>query len=151
MIRRMLLLPLLAIAVVGITQARAAGSTSEEQELLKVEEARNDCLQKGDADGVAQYVAEDVTYGNERGVVLNKEQLLANIRSRKIHFVSFKHDDIKVQLHGNTGIITGRSTSVVENEGKLSTHPRRFMNVWEKQSDGKWLLEGHAEASIAEK
>lgn len=148
--RKSLLLPLLAIAVVGVTRARAAGSTAEEQEVLKVDEARNECLQKGDADGVARYLAEDVAYGNERGVILNKEQLLENIRSRKIHFVSFKHDEIHVQVHGNTGIITGRSTSVVENQGKVSSHPRRFMNIWEKQSDGQWLLEAHAETSIAE-
>lgn len=150
MIRRMLLLPLLAVAVVGIAQARAAAGSEAEQEVLKVDEARNEVLQKGDADGVARYLADDVAYGNERGEILSKAQVLDNLRSRKTKFLSFKHDDIHVQVHGNTGIVTGRSTSVVENQGKVSSHPRRFMNVWEKQSDGKWLLTAHAETAIAE-
>ena len=147
MMRKMLLLPLLAIAVVGIVQLRAADS-AEEQEVLKVDEARNECLQKGDADGVARYLADDVAYANERGEVLSKDQEVENLRSRKTKFISFKHDEIHVQVHGNTGIITGRSTSVVDNQGKISSHPRRFMNVWEKQGDGQWLLEAHAETSI---
>jgi ketosteroid isomerase-like protein len=150
MIRRMLLLPVLAVALVGIARAQEAATSEAEKEVLKADEARNEVLQKGDADGVARYLADDVAYGNERGEILSKAQELDNLRSRKTKFISFKHDDIHVQVHGNTGIITGRSTSVVDNQGKISSHPRRFMNVWEKQSDGQWLLEAHAETSIAE-
>jgi ketosteroid isomerase-like protein len=146
----MVLLPLLAVAVVGIARARAAAGSEVEQEVLKVDEARNEVLQKGDADGVARYLADDVAYGNERGEILSKAQVLDNLRSRKQKFLSFKHDDVHVQVHGDTGIVTGRSTSVVEYQGKVSSHPRRFMNVWMKQSDGQWLLAAHAETAIAE-
>lgn len=150
MVRRMLLLPLLVLALAGITLAQETAVSEAAKEVLKVDEARNEVLQKGDADGVARYLADDVAYGNERGEILSKAQVLDNLRSRKQKFLSFKHDDIHVQVHGDTGIVTGRSTSVVEYQGKVSSHPRRFMNVWEKQSDGQWLLTAHAETAIAE-
>jgi len=149
MIRRMLLLPLLAIAVVGVARAQEAAS-SEADQVLKADEARNEVLQKGDADGVARYLTDDVAYANEKGEILSKTQVLDNLRSRKQKFLSFKHDDVHVTVHGDTGIVTGRSTSVVEYQGQVSRHPRRFMNVWVKQGDGQWLLAAHAETAIAE-
>ena len=149
MIRRMLLLPLLAIAVVGVARAQEAAS-SEADQVLKADEARNEVLQKGDADGVARYLTDDVAYANEKGEILSKNQVLDNLRSRKQKFLSFKHDDVHVTVHGDTGIVTGRSTSVVEYQGQVSRHPRRFMNVWVKQGDGQWLLAAHAETAIAE-
>jgi len=149
MIRRMLLLPLLAIAVVGVARAQEAAS-SEADQVLKADEARNEVLQKGDADGVARYLRDDVAYANEKGEILSKTQVLDNLRSRKQKFLSFKHDDVHVTVHGDTGIVTGRSTSVVEYQGQVSRHPRRFMNVWVKQGDGQWLLAAHAETAIAE-
>jgi len=149
MIRRMLLLPLLAIAVVGVARAQEAAS-SEADQVLKADEARNEVLQKGDADGVARYLTDDVAYANEKGEILSKTQVLDNLRSRKQKFLSFKHDDVHVTVHGDTGIVTGRSTSVVEYQGQVSRHPRRFMNVWVKQGHGQWLLAAHAETAIAE-
>ena len=149
MIRRMLLLPLLAIAVVGVARAQEAAS-SEADQVLKADEARTEVLQKGDADGVARYLTDDVAYANEKGEILSKTQVLDNLRSRKQKFLSFKHDDVHVTVHGDTGIVTGRSTSVVEYQGQVSRHPRRFMNVWVKQGDGQWLLAAHAETAIAE-
>ena len=149
MIRRMLLLPLLAIAVFGVARAQEAAS-SEADQVLKADEARNEVLQKGDADGVARYLTDDVAYANEKGEILSKTQVLDNLRSRKQKFLSFKHDDVHVTVHGDTGIVTGRSTSVVEYQGQVSRHPRRFMNVWVKQGDGQWLLAAHAETAIAE-
>jgi len=149
MIRRILLLPLLAISVVGVARAQEAAS-SEADQVLKADEARNEVLQKGDADGVARYLTDDVAYANEKGEILSKTQVLDNLRSRKQKFLSFKHDDVHVTVHGDTGIVTGRSTSVVEYQGQVSRHPRRFMNVWVKQGDGQWLLAAHAETAIAE-
>ena len=149
MIRRMLLLPLLAIAVVGVARAQEAAS-SEADQVLKADEARNEVLQKGDADGVARYLTDDVAYANEKREILSKTQVLDNLRSRKQKFLSFKHDDVHVTVHGDTGIVTGRSTSVVEYQGQVSRHPRRFMNVWVKQGDGQWLLAALAETAIAE-
>ena len=149
MIRRILLLPLLAISVVGVARAQEAAS-SEADQVLKADEARNEVLQKGDADGVARYLTDDVAYANEKREILSKTQVLDNLRSRKQKFLSFKHDDVHVTVHGDTGIVTGRSTSVVEYQGQVSRHPRRFMNVWVKQGDGQWLLAAHAETAIAE-
>ena len=150
MIRRMLWLPLLVLALAGIAVAQEAATGEAEKEVLKADEARNEVLQKGDADGVARYLTDDVKYGNEKGEILSKEQVLNNLRSRKQKFLSFKHDGVHVTVHGDAGIVTGRSTSVVEYQGQVSRHPRRFMNVWVKQGDGQWLLAGHAETAIAE-
>jgi ketosteroid isomerase-like protein len=91
-----------------------------------------------------------VVYANASGALLTKAKHLAELKARTLHFVSFKHEDVQVTVHGETGFVTGISKSVVEYQGAVSNSNRRFLNVFSKK-DGHWLCVAHFETNISEK
>jgi ketosteroid isomerase-like protein len=89
-------------------------------------------------------------YANASGARLTKAQHLADIKARKLIFRSFKHEDVDATVHGDTGVVTGISKSVVEYQGSVSSSNRRFMNVFVKK-DSRWLCVAHFETNISDK
>jgi ketosteroid isomerase-like protein len=136
-----------ALGIAGRTVIAAAGDSAAEAEVLKAEDARNQALPKGDVAALEHIYSDDLIYTNATGALLTKAQHLADLKGRTLNFRSFKHDDVQVTVHGNTGIVTGISTSAVDYNGTVSSSPRRFMNVYSKV-DGRWLCVGHMETPV---
>jgi ketosteroid isomerase-like protein len=152
MIRRLLLFALSAVAVLGLAKYAVRSAAAEgdlKDEILKVDEERNQALQKGDVAFLSSLYSDDLVFTNARGEVLTKAQHLAELKARKLAFQSFKHSDVQVRIHGNTGILTGLSTSAVVNNGTVSSSPRRFLNLYVKE-DGRWRCAGHFETPVAQ-
>jgi ketosteroid isomerase-like protein len=150
MTRRLLLVTLSVVAVLSVakyTVVAAVGTVNLKDEVMKAEEARNQALPKGDVEALARIYADDLVYTNATGALLTKEQHLADLKGRNLNFRSFKHDDVQVTVHGNTGIVTGISTSAVDYKGTVSSSPRRFVNVYSKE-DGRWLCVAHMETPV---
>ena len=146
MMRRFLLVALVGVAFLGLarwTMKNAAAADDLKDEVMKAEDARNEALPKGDVAALEKIYADDLVYTNARGETLNKTQHLAELKARKLTFLSFKHSDVSVHVYGNTGIVTGVSTSAVSLNGTVSSTPRKFMNIYVKQN-GKWLCAGHS-------
>jgi len=55
---------------------------------------------------------------------------------------------VQVVVHGDTGVLTGISTSAVDYQGSVSSSPRRFLNIFSKK-DGRWLCVAHFETAIS--
>ena len=119
-------------------------------EILKVDDERNQALQKGDIATLDRIYSDDVIYANASGALLTKAQHLAELKGRTLNFRSFKHEDVQVTVHGDTGALTGISKSVVEYQGAVSSSHRRFLNVFFKK-DGRWQCVAHFETNIPEK
>jgi hypothetical protein len=156
MIRRLLMLSILAIGSSPFAPLRAqstdfveAGETSQAKaDVLKVEERRNQALIDGNANDLSALYTSDLVYTNAKGVVLSKDEHLADVRSGKLTLVTLKHSDVQVRIHGSTAVVTGVSTSSVKYDGRLSTGSRRFMDVYVKQ-DSRWLCAVHFETPIS--
>jgi ketosteroid isomerase-like protein len=151
--RRILLFTLSAVALLGVAKwpaMNAAAAEDVKAEVLKAEDARNAAMPKGDVAALEKIYADDLVYTNGRGELLTKAQHLAEMKARTLGFRSFAHNDVQVTVHGNTGIVTGISTSAVEYEGKISTSPRRFVNVYAKDG-GRWLCVAHVETRVEKK
>jgi ketosteroid isomerase-like protein len=151
MIRRLLTLALFAVALLGVAEWIARGANSAEDakaEIFKVDEERNQALQKADAATLDRLYAPDLVYTNARGETLTRAQHLADIKARTLGFRSFAHKDVQVRVFGNTGVLTGISTSAVEYKGTVSTSPRRYLNVYVKHG-GRWLCAVHWETPVA--
>ena len=143
---------LCAVAFLGVARwavKNAAAADDLKAEVMKAEDARNEALPKGDVAALEKIYADDLVYTNATGETLTKAQHLADLKGRKLNFVSFKHDDVHVAVVGNTGIVSGISTSAVSYNGSVSSHPRKFMNVYVKVG-GKWLCAAHAETPMAQ-
>ena len=134
-------------AIVKSATRNAAAASNEKEEILKVDEERNQALQKGDVTTLDRIYSDDLVYANATGALLTKAQHLADLKGRALNFKSFQHDDVQVTVHGDTGILTGISTSAVEFHGTVSSSPRRFLNVFVKK-DGRWLCAAHFETPV---
>ena len=140
---------LVLLAVVNSATRNAIAAANEKEEILKVDEERNQALQKGDV-ATLDRIYSDLVYANATGALLTKAQHLADLKGRALNFKSFKHDDVQVTVHGDTGILTGISTSAVEFQGTVSSSPRRFLNVFVKK-EGRWLCAAHFETPVVTK
>ena len=150
MIRRVLIVIFSVVAVLGIARYTITASAEDatiKDEVMKVEEVRNQALQHGDAAALDRLYSDDVVYTNATGAYLTKAEHLANVKAKTLNFKSFKHSDVEVHVHGATGIVSGLSTSVVDYKGNVSSTPRRFMNVYVKEG-GRWLCVAHFEQEL---
>jgi ketosteroid isomerase-like protein len=151
--RRMLAVGLSVLCFFAIawrTARSAAPPENATEEILKVDEERNQALQKGDVATLDRIYSDDVVYANASGALLTKAQHLAELKARTLNFRSFVHENVQVAVHGDTGVLTGISKSVVEYQGNASSSHRRFLNVFNKR-DGRWLVVAHFETNISEK
>jgi ketosteroid isomerase-like protein len=131
------------------TARSAAPPDDFKDEVMKMEEERNQALQKGDIATLERIYSDDLVYTNATGALLSKAQHLAELKSRGLNFRAFKHEDVQETIHGDTGFVTGISKSVVEYRGTVSTGSRRFLNVFVKK-DGRLQLVAHFEANLDE-
>ena len=142
--RRILLLPLLMLAFLGV--AKSQGSASDEaikKEIMQVEEVQDRAIQQNDADTLDRIYAPDFAYVNQYGILIPRDQVLAGFRTAKSKFLApMKHDDILIRVYGDTVVLTGRSVGTFNFNGKISEGPRRFTNVYVKK-DGRWQLVAH--------
>jgi ketosteroid isomerase-like protein len=150
--RRMAAVALAMLALFGIAwrASKSAAAEKATDEVLKADDERNEALQKGDVAALERIYSDDLVYANATGALLTKTQHLDDLKGKALHFISFKHEDVKATVHGDTGLVTGISKSEVEYKGSISKSNRRFLNVFSKK-DGRWLCVGHFETNISEK
>jgi hypothetical protein len=172
--RRVLLLPLLAVALVGLVR----GTTEKKVEIVKyalpgsedaigeveTKEARkvlddfyqskvlSDQLQatiNGDSSGRGRDVADQAVFVTERlgtGERFGKAQVMADYVSGHEHNDKLTHDHIRlVAFADNVVVVSGQSTSALHYGGKVDNSPRVFGDVWIKQG-GRWQQVLHCTA-----
>jgi ketosteroid isomerase-like protein len=152
--KRFLILFALSIFIfAGIAKYRVANAAAEEnlkEEILKISDEREEALGKGDVATLDRIDADDLVYTNWRGATLTKAEHQAEIKARGISFqTNFKHADVKVTIHGNTGIVTGVSTTSVQYKGNAMNGSRKFVNVYAKEN-GRWRCVVHFETPVAQ-
>ncbi len=151
--RRMFAATLSVLAFFAIawrTAKSAAPPEDVKEEILKVDEERNQALQKGDIATLDRIYSDDLVYTNATGVILTKAKHLEELKGRSLNFISFKHEDVQVTMHGDAAFLTGISKSVVEYHDSVSHSQRRFLNVFMKKG-AQWQVVAHFEADMPQK
>lgn len=137
---------ILLIGVAAYSQGphatKSAPVAELKNEVLKVEDERNDAIMKGDIATLDKMYANEIAWTNPRGELLTKSQVLAHLGSGEQKFFSIKHSDRQIHVYGNTVVMTVFTRSSVRYKGKTSDAPRRFTNVFVKDN-GHWLLVVH--------
>jgi hypothetical protein len=161
--RRILLLPLLAVALVGLVKGQSTSEKKEdavggvEQKEVLIKEAQafadhiEDVKRSGDRKTLESLYADDFICKDERfgiGEVLHKTQFLDR-RGSPTHGpedqvvtdsegkIKLTHSKVSWLVFGNTVIRTGYSRTILRHRGKLSKGPRLFTFIYVKQ-DGRW-------------
>lgn len=130
-------------------QDKSSQAAAEEakREVLKVDDQFNQAVQAKDTKALENILSDDLSW-IARGDRLNKAQVIADVASQNLHFKSLTHDSLIVKILGNTAIVTGHSSSVLEYKGKLFDAPRLFTNVYMKLN-GRWQLVAHHVSELA--
>ena len=139
-VRRTLVLALLFVALnAPVAAQHATQKESDERakaEVLKADQDFNKARAAKDRAAIERILADGLSW-TARGDRLTKAEVIADIMSDRLHFKSFAHDHVAVNIFGNTAVVTGHSTSVLEYNGKLFDTPRLFTDVYVKM-DGRW-------------
>lgn len=129
----------------GIT-AIFAQNTREEQEVLKVNQAYEEAMSKGDYDAQEKFLAPGYVAYTPNGSFESRAQVLEFFRKQKTNpthkMLSMVSDDVKVKVSGNLAVVTGQwkaTTQSTEPDAEPHEDMGRYTAVYEKQN-GKWLV-----------
>jgi ketosteroid isomerase-like protein len=134
---------------ISAQSARMDADEIARQETIKVDNAFNKAITEKDGAALDRILADDLSWV-ARGDRLNKAQVIADVKSENLHFKSLSHEDLQIKIFGNTAVVTGHSTSVLEYKGKLWSTPRLFTSVYMKLGD-RWQMVAHQVSNEVEK
>lgn len=109
------------------------------QLIRQLENGRVQALLRGDTTFIERQYADDYMTTAVSGLVRNRAEVIADIKSGAIKWESMTLDDVRLRVYGDTVIVTGVDTMKGVDRDQDTTGRRRFTRVWVRQ-DGRWLL-----------
>lgn len=125
-----------------------ASDQKTEEQLKKYETDRAAAVVKGDIAAVEKGTAEDYTFVNSNGQIMDKSQLLSAMKSGDLKLTSDEVSDVKVRIYGNTAVITGKTDVKGTIGGKDASGQDLFTRVLVKKS-GAWQTVALQQTKIA--
>lgn len=107
--------------------------------VLSVDNERADAQMRGDFAALAELLGDDLTYIHASGLVQNKADFIADLKSGKRSYTSIKSSELNVRVLQGSAIITGNSEISVTHEGKENKLSLRITEVY-AQRNGHWQL-----------
>ena len=134
----------IALAAVSFALVQAGGrvgarSGGDEQALKRIENELTDAMLKGDASAVERHYAESFTFTTPDGQVMTKAQVVANVRTGAAKFASSKFEEMRVQLYGDSAVVTALTTDKGTVSGVDVSGRFRWTDVFVR-SGGRWQL-----------
>jgi len=141
-----------ALLSFGRQQSVAQGAdAATEQEVKQAIKKYREALLQRDASALKQIWADDYTFTNGAGETHSKAQRLANLKSGATSLDSIsQEEDMKVRVHGNVAVATGRVTIKGQYSGKQASGQYCSINVWVKGAAG-WQLIANQLTPVAAK
>jgi ketosteroid isomerase-like protein len=135
---QILLLAFAAIApVFGQAPAKEPKAGSDEQTITKMETDWGMALTKRDMATIDRMEATDYMFTAPDGSLSNKTESDAMFKSGDMMIESFKIDDLKVRINGDTAVVHGLETEKSSYKGTDTSGQYRFTDVFVKRN-GTW-------------
>jgi ketosteroid isomerase-like protein len=145
--RRELILPALAIGLLGVVPALAA--SPEEDALAKNVEAFRAAQFAADAKALDSLCAAELSYSHSDGRVEDKPTFVANATNGKSKFLTLEYQDPKIRVVGPAAIVrfhwVGEQEAVAD--GKKSATNLHILMNWQKQG-ADWKLLSRASTKL---
>jgi hypothetical protein len=145
--RRQLVLPALAIGLLGVVPAFAA--SADEEAVAKSVEAFRLAQVATDGKALDALCAAELSYSHSDGRVEDKATFLANATNRKSKVLSLAYQDPKIRVVGTAAIVrfhwVGESEAIAD--GKKSTTNLHILMNWQKQG-ADWKLLSRAATKL---
>ena len=131
------------------TKPAPTTSTSQaKQEILKLEHEWALALLNEDVTKLDRLLADNLQYTRSNGKVESKATYLSSLKDKTTTYSLVKRDDVKVQLNGETAIVTARWKATLQNKPHPpKTTTARYLHVYVKQN-GRWLMTTHQNTEI---
>jgi ketosteroid isomerase-like protein len=131
----------LAIALMTLFGSFAFGQKkmTDEQTIMKMEQEMTDGVIKGDISAYDKYVADSAVFTDPGGMLTNKTQAMAMFKAGDLKIESSKIDGMKVQMFGDTAVVTYMSMDKGTYKGRDISGQYRWTDVFVKMG-GKWKL-----------
>jgi hypothetical protein len=115
-------------------------SPHDEQQILKLFEDGDRALIAANIDELSRIFADDYVQYDESGNVVNKQDVLSNLKSGKIRYISMISTGRQVRLLSeDVAIVRGSEEDEVEQGGKRFNVRYVYMDAVVKH-DGKWQI-----------
>lgn len=118
----------------------AVPSAAEEQEVLRVEREYVRANLDADTDTLREILADEFTIRTRWGRVTTRAERLARLETYGLSFQSFRTDDVRVVVSGDTAVVTG--TAFIKARDEEDWEPGRtyrYSRDYEKR-DGRWQI-----------
>jgi ketosteroid isomerase-like protein len=133
--KRFRLVPLVLLALATLAPAQ---NSKVQEEIKKLEEARNQAILKGDFAAIDRMTSEDYTFVTLRGEMRTKAEIVQGFQSGSFKYQSREISDLNVRVYGDAAVVTGRSIQKGTENGKDYSGDYWFTRVYAKQS-GRWV------------
>jgi ketosteroid isomerase-like protein len=132
-----------ALAFLSSLPLAFAQESDEANAVLQTERDLAAVYQSGDADAIAQGVMEDYTLTNSMGKVTTRADDIDEAKKNDPKYEIFENYDMKVRVHGDTAVVTGKTHTKGISDGKPFDFQFQFTDTFVKDG-GRWrLLAGH--------
>ncbi len=97
-------------------------------------------LKNRDWDELAAIYSDDYTLVRPDGSVLNKQEVLKDLRDQGLVFHSIELEHQNVRVYGTVAVLTGESKTVTSRKGKESQAHFRMVAVYAQEGDAIRLV-----------
>lgn len=120
-----------------------------EQTVMKIEKELLDAALKNDASVSERYLADTYIFTGPNGMVENKSQAVADLKTGDLKLQQATLDDAKVQVYGDTAVVTYASKDKGTFKGKDITGNTRWTDVFVKRN-GRWQVVASHGSSVTQ-
>ena len=120
-------------------QSKERPSAGTEQAVMRIERELLNAVLKGDASANERYLADTYVFTGPDGTVENKAQAIADLKSGDLKLQAASLDGAKVQVYGDTAIVTYSSNDKGTYKGKDISGTTRWTDVFVNHN-GRWQV-----------
>lgn len=136
---RKCLFPALIWCLLAIPGTPCSQEQSDATRLQALENQLTDSYKLRQVAALAELLDEDFVITFEDGSTLSKTGYIRFMAAPSDHVEVAEMSDLKVRLHGTTGVVTGIYHERGSTKGEAYDYHDRFTDVWKKK-DGKWRM-----------
>lgn len=114
-------------------------TTPHKASLLEAEEARRQAMLDSNTQKLSLLMADSMTYTHSSGITDSKQAYLQLLSSGTVTYETIAFDDLKIQLIGAVGMVTGTMKATLMRAGTRKQIATAYLAVWEHVG-GDWLL-----------
>ena len=138
---------LLILALLGPPFGHGQGRSAEQQARELLDQVTN-AETSADLTALTNLFSDDFTYVHSTGAIETKSEFLDAVRTKRRQYHTIEFEDVKVRLHGQTAILTGRTNINMAIGTREVSLKLRFTTVCVVDS-GKWQMAAWQSTPIA--